>query len=64
VPFHPGNCLQAFEVVDGDAAVIHLQQAGLFQHLQGLVGTLARGTGEIADFFLRNLQVQPMPGFR
>ncbi len=49
---------EAVEVEHGDQAVIDFDQPCLAQYLQGLVDPLARGAGEIAELFLRILDVR------
>ena len=44
--------LQPVQVEDGHQPVIDFDQARACEHLQGAVDALARGAGEIAEFFL------------
>src|SRR5471032_3014787 len=50
---------QPVQIEDADAAIVEPQQAALLQHLQGLVGALARGARQQTQFLLRDLH-QPL----
>src|SRR5260221_13012947 len=61
-PEASGKGAQAVEVEDLDAPVFDLEQAGLLEHLQRLVGALARDAGEVAELLLRELHVGELLG--